>query len=349
MKSKDKKLGLGLVLKEAGYDCAYGGKWHAHEPEMTTGNGFDNIADFGDLLLAEKCIDYLTAKKNSKQPFFLVASFDNPHNICEWARNEPLPYGNILPPSQEKIPKLPINFLKSETFPEALQIEQTSSKKIYPTQNYTEEDWRKYRYTYYRLVEKVDHEIGKIIDAIDNLGLRENTIIIFTSDHGDGNASHGWNQKTVLFEESIKVPFIISSKNIKPLSTADNNILISNGLDLYPTICDFAGIPISENLLGKSIKPIAEGITTRLDRDFVVVETKFEGKHAFGTTGRALISKKFKYVLYNWGKNREQFFDLENDPFEMNNLASSKSHAKELNIFRQKLFDWCKKLRTLNS
>ena len=204
-----------------------------------------------------------------------MASFDNPHNIYEWARNEPLTYGNILPLSQEEMPKLPINFLKSKIFPEALQIEQTASKKIYPTQNYMEEDWRKYRYTYYRLVEKVDPEIGKIIDAIDNLGLRENTIIIFTSDHGDGNASHGWNQKTVLFEESIKVPFIIIGKNIKPLSTFNTNILISNDLYLYPTICDYAGIPILENLLGRSIKPIAEGITTRLDRDFVVVETKF--------------------------------------------------------------------------
>ena len=215
MKVADKQKGLGHVLSQAGYDCAYGGKWHAHEAGMADGNGFTTIADFGDMPLAEKCVDYLKTKQKSNQPFFLVASFDNPHNICEWARNEPLPYGNISPVPLSETPELPVNFKKSATFPEALQIEQHIDLKVYPTQNYTEEDWRQYRYTYYRLVEKVDKEIGKIIDAIDNLGLRDNTIIIFTSDHGDGNASHGWNQKTALFQESIKVPFIISFKGIK--------------------------------------------------------------------------------------------------------------------------------------
>ena len=70
MKSKDKKQGLGHILKKAGYDCAYGGKWHAHAPEMTTGNGFDNIAGFGDLSLVEKCIDYLTAKNEANNHYF---------------------------------------------------------------------------------------------------------------------------------------------------------------------------------------------------------------------------------------------------------------------------------------
>ena len=144
----------------------------------------------------------------------------------------------------DKTPDLPLNFDKSVTFPEALQIEQTANKKVYPTENYTKEDWRNYRYTYYQLVEKVDAEIGKIIDAIDDLGLRENTIIIFTSDHGDGNASHGWNQKTALFQESINVPFIINYKGIKSSEEKINTSLISSGLDLYPTILDFAGIEI---------------------------------------------------------------------------------------------------------
>jgi len=340
MKVADKQKGLGHVLSQAGYDCAYGGKWHAHEAGMADGNGFTTIADFGDMPLAEKCVDYLKTKQKSNQPFFLVASFDNPHNICEWARNEPLPYGNIASVPLSETPELPVNFKKSATFPEALQIEQTIDVKVYPTQNYTEEDWRQYRYTYYRLVEKVDKQIGQIIDAIDALGLRDNTVIIFTSDHGDGNASHGWNQKTALFQESIKVPFIINYKGINTSKEKINKTLLSNGLDLFPTLCDFAAIDVSKELLGKSIKQIIEKGTNT--RDFVVVETKFEGKNAYGTMGRALVTQKYKYVLYSWGKNREQFFDIENDPNEMNNLINSNSELNNIDEYRQKLLNWCK-------
>lgn len=341
LQSNDKEKGLGNVLKNAGYDCAYGGKWHAPEAELSEGNGFDKIADFGDIPLAQKCIDYLSSKKDGKKPFFLVASFDNPHNICEWARNEPLSYGNIAPVTLSKTPELPVNFKKSTTFPEALQVEQNADVKVYPTQNYTTEDWRQYRYTYYRLVEKVDSEIGKIIDAIDDFGLRDNTIIIFTSDHGDGNASHGWNQKTALFQETINVPFIVSIKGIKKSSTTNSASIISNGLDLYPTICDYANINLSDTMLGKSIKPLLEGKTTTINREFAVVETKFDGKQYYGTMGRALVGKKYKYILYSWGKNREQLFDLESDPFEMNNLAGKELNSKLIDEYRQKLLDWC--------
>ena len=341
IKPAEKELMLSKMLQKAGYDCAYGGKWHVSEPSMVEGNGFEMIAPMGDIGLAEKSIEYLKSKKGSEKPFFLTVSFDNPHNICEWARNEPLAYGNIPEVTISKTPQLPKNHLQSSTFPEVLKLEQEASKKIYPTANYTDEDWRQYRYTYYQLIEKVDAEIGKILNAIDDLKLRENTLIIFTSDHGDGNASHGWNQKTALIEESIKVPFIASYKD-KIKGTQVSNTLVSNGLDLYPTICEYAGIDVPKELNGKSLKAIFEIPKTTIERDYVITETKFDGKTAFGTTGRAVIGKRYKYVLYSWGKNREQLFDLEKDPLEMNNLAVSKSNLKIIDQFRQQLFDWCK-------
>ncbi|GGK48044.1 MULTISPECIES: sulfatase family protein [Flavobacteriaceae] len=341
LQQEDKNNLLGTVLRQAGYDTAYGGKWHAHQASMVAGNGFEMIAPMGDVGLAEKSIAYLKSKQHSEKPFFLTVSFDNPHNICEWARDEPLPYGNIPKVSLDKTPQLPKNFKQSHDFPEVLKIEQKASKKTYPTENYTEEDWRHYRYAYYQLVEKVDAEIGKILNAIDALNLRKNTVIIFTSDHGDGNASHQWNQKTALIQESIKVPFIVSYKgNIKKNSYS--KVPISNGLDLYPTICEYANVAYSKELLGKNLKPLFEGETENLNRDYVVVETKFDGKYAFGTMGRAVIGNRYKYILYNWGKNREQLFDLKNDPFELVNLATSKKHIKTLDKFREYLYQWCK-------
>ena len=341
IKPTEKEFMLSKVLQQAGYDCAYGGKWHVSEPSMVEGNGFEMIAPMGDIGLAEKSIEYLKSKKDSNKPFFLTVSFDNPHNICEWARNEPLAYGNISEVTISKTPQLPKNHAQEKTFPEVLKLEQDASKKIYPTGNYTAEDWRQYRYTYYKLIEKVDIEIGKILNAIDDLKLRENTLIIFTSDHGDGNASHGWNQKTALIEESIRVPFIASYKG-KIKNSQVNNTLISNGLDLYPTICDYAGLEIPMELTGKSLKAVFEIPKSNIDRDYIVVETKFEGKTALGTSGRAVVGKRYKYVLYSWGKNREQLFDLQKDPLEMNNLVLSKSNLKIIDQYREYLYDWCK-------
>lgn len=341
IKPSEKEALLSKILQTAGYDCAYGGKWHVSEPSMVTGNGFEMIAPMGDIGLAEKSIDYLQSKKESKKPFFLTISFDNPHNICEWARNEPLAYGNVPDVPLNETPQLPKNHAQEASFPEVLKIEQAASKKIYPTANYTNEDWRQYRYAYYKLVEKVDAEIGKILNAIDNLNLRENTLILFTSDHGDGNGSHGWNQKTALIEESIKVPFIASYKG-KIKTNQVNATLITNGLDLYPTICEYANVEIPKQLNGKSLKAVFEIPNTTLERDYIVVETKFDGKTAFGTSGRAVVGKRYKYVLYSWGKNREQLFDLEKDPLEMNNLAKSNSNLKNLDQYRTYLYDWCK-------
>lgn len=343
MTLEEVRQNLAHVLSANGYDCAYGGKWHAPEVEIDDDSGFEKFSEFGDLDLAENAIAYMTSKKENASPFFLVASFDNPHTICEWARNQPLPYGNITSVKLDQTPDLPVNFKKSASFPEALQIEQDADKLSYPTQNYTEEDWRQYRYTYYRLIEKVDVEIGKILDAIDNLGLRENTVVIFTSDHGDGNASHGWNQKTALFQESVNVPFIIRDGAVKSNQQAVKNRLVSTGLDLYPTILDYAGIAPETDYLGKSIKPLISDNLPLEPHEFVVVETKFDSKNSYGTLGRALIDQKYKYVLYSWGKNREQFFDLETDPFEMHNLANSTGHINIIDTYREKLISWCQK------
>ncbi len=335
----DRQQILAKKLKEAGYDCAYGGKWHAHQASMVDGNGFEMIALMGDIGLAEKSIAYMKSKKDSPKPFFLTISYDNPHNICEWARDERLPYGDIPSVSLSETPALPVNHQQTTTFPEAVRFEQLASKKIYPTEHYDDEDWRHYRHAYYRLVEKVDAEIGKILTAVDDLDLRKNTLIIFTSDHGDGNGAHGWNQKTVLIEESIRVPFIVSFQG-KIKKNSINNSLISNGLDLYPTLLDYAKIKINPELKGQSLKTIFEN-NKKLDRDYVVIETKFDGKYAFGTMGRSIVGKRYKYNVYNWGKNREQLFDLKNDPFEMNNLAKNKNFLKTLDLFRDRLHKWC--------
>ena len=188
---------LGTLIKNAGYDCAYGGKWHLPLLDVPDKEyGFDNIYKHSDDGLAEACAEYLSRKH--KKPFFLVASYDNPHNICEYARSQNFPYGNIDTPDIRECPGVPANFAKNPYDADVIESERVNNYNVYPTAGFTPEDWRMYRYTYYRLVEKVDKEIGKIIDAIDKNDLWKNTVVIFSSDHGDGIGAHHWNQKSAL-------------------------------------------------------------------------------------------------------------------------------------------------------
>ena len=146
------------------------------------------------------------------KPFFLTVSFLNPHNVCQLARGQELPDGPIgSPPSSlNELPSLPDNFDVPENEPTAIRQVQASSNGHYPTKDWDELKWRQYLWGYYRLVEKVDAEIATVIDALDKSGQRENTVIIFVSDHGEGVAMHHWNQKQILYEQAVRVPFLIS-------------------------------------------------------------------------------------------------------------------------------------------
>ena len=130
----------------------------------------------------------------------MVASLLNPHEICEYGRNETLQYGELAPFSTDECPNLPANFMPSTYAAEALTLEHASSPRYHDTYTYTQDDRRRYLYAYYRLVERVDREVGRIVGVLKARGLYDDSAIIFLSDHGDGVAAHGWNQKWNLQE-----------------------------------------------------------------------------------------------------------------------------------------------------
>jgi arylsulfatase A-like enzyme len=183
----------------------------------------------------------------------------------------------------------------------------------------------------------VDNEIGKVLDALSSNGFEENTIIVFTSDHGDGAASHKWAAKLSLYEESAKVPMIISWKQQISTGIIDQKHLVSQ-IDIVPTLCDYAGIKVDLDFTGKSWRSIIEDQSSGW-RQHLVVELA-DYKPDLSRKGRMLRTERFKYNVYSSGERREQFFDVVEDPGEMINLENSPSHQKEVERHRRLLWQW---------
>lgn len=343
--SKDVKV-MGSYLKEAGYDTGYVGKWHLPIPvEDKAHHGFDYITntrrrDWQDASIPADCGEFL--KKKRDQPFFLVASFVNPHDICEWARGQKLRMDEIAgAPAPEQCPPLPNNLEAPKDEPSFLREMHKKSWPQYPTVGWEDQRWRQYSWAYYRLVEQVDAYIGRVLESLERHGHLDDTIIVFTSDHGDGNGSHRLNQKQVLYEEASNVPFIISHLT-KGQPQINNTTLVNTGLDLIPTFCDYAGIGQPKQLSGQSLRPFAENRTSS-SRDYLFLQTEFaEGEKSFGIHGRAVLDNRYKYIIYSEGENREQLFDLKEDPGEMRNLVHDPAHQTKREQLRQQLKKWQK-------
>lgn len=329
---------LGTLVADAGYNCAYAGKWHVNTISIPDREfGFTNIKDNGDEGIAEACVDYLR-NRDKRKPFFLVASYTNPHNICEFARNQNTPMADVPYADLKDCPNLPVNYNVGPYEPSVLRFEQQQNFSLYPTTAFTDDDWRRYRNAYYRLTEAVDAEIGKIIDEIDRQNLWKNTVIIFTSDHGDGSGAHHWNQKTALYEEVANIPFIVCLPGKANAGTV-SNALVNNAVDFMPSICDWTKAEIPAGRQGVSFREVAEKGAE--GQKYVVTETNFN--QTAGTLGWMVRTAKYKYVLYDKGQYREQLYDMEKDRYEMVNLAVEAKYAEVLAGHRALLKEWMEK------
>lgn len=341
----DSLMVMGKILKNGGYKTGYVGKWHLPIPTTKVSqHGFDyientNFLDYNDAATPAYCARFL--KENKNNPFLLVASFLNPHDICEWARGDALKMDVLADaPPPHLCPELPPNWDIQANEPKIVREQQKVSFRTYPTVNWTPGQWRQYRWAYNRLVEKVDVYIGMLLASLKKYGLEKNTIIIFTADHGDGYAAHRWNQKQILYEESAKIPFIVAK--LGQWQPRTDEMLVCNGVDIIPTIGGFTGVKLPSYLKGVDLsKRIAE--PTKQLRDTLVIETDFaDNEQLMGINGRAVITKDLKYIVYNQGEIREQLFDLSKDPGEMKNLAFDKTYSKKLKGMRSYLKQWCK-------
>lgn len=341
---------MGTIFKNVGYETGFVGKWHLpYDRNNTASHGFSFLPDKkgngDDSLSPQKAKIFIQTKRNA--PFLLVVSFMNPHNICQWARDEDLPDGAIgEAPSPDSCPPLRPNALPSVYETDIMQLIRTSMQKshLFPVGDFSNDKWRQYLWAYYRLIEKVDEQIGQVLAALRESGLDKNTLIVFTSDHGDMQGAHRWNQKTVLYEESAKVPLIFSYPGMK---ARQSEFLVQSGIDMLPSLCDFAGIPLPSNKKGVSLKGQILNNQAAPERKYIVVSDHLtQGEAIDGQKpepeGRMIRNKQFKYWIYDLGNQRETLYDLKNDPGEMVNLINDPSYKTQLNECRTQLMEWAK-------
>ncbi len=340
---------MGTYFRQAGYDTGYVGKWHLLTPiEESATSGFDyaaNIKNNGaDAATPAAVATFLERKRT--HPFLLVASFIDPHNIAEWARGQELPDGEVgPPPPPDQCPPAPANLAAPVGDPDAIEFARRSyqAAPMFPVGNFDVGKWRQYRWAYYRMIERTDAQIGRVLDSLKASGHLGDTLITFVVDHGDCQGAHGWNQKTVLYEESVRVPFIICPPGAKRGGTSDR--LVQTGTDLIPTLCDFAGIAKPAGLPGLSQRAAAEGATGPDPRRYVVSSNHLvQGVPLLGMmmkpAGRMLRTERYKYCVYDQGQHRESLVDLEKDPGELVNLAENPAFAKVVNEHRALLVEW---------
>jgi choline-sulfatase len=344
---------MGHLLRQTGYETVYGGKVHLPRGMGLDAIGFRRLTGDRRGKLADACAKFL--KQPHEKPCLLVASFINPHDICYMAINDhrrtqgQSPIGNqdsriceglIEEPrkdlagfADDHCPPLPDNHAVPKLEPDAVVERYLEARRfrLYAREKWSDDMWRLHRWAYCRLTEMVDAHIGKVLDALRDTGLEKDTLVIFTSDHGDHDSSHGLEHKSILYEEAARIPLVMSHKRRIPAGAVDDEHLVSNGLDLLPTVCDYAGVTPPKGLLGRTIRPLAEGKKGLSWRDHLVVETK---------AGRMVRTDRYKYVIYDSGKRREQLTDLAADPGETKNLAADPAHQDALRHHRKLLADW---------
>ncbi len=316
----------------AGYETAYCGKWHLPGSIFMRGfRGFRPLPGGGgqgavdDGWISRTCTAYLRgyARRQATAPFLLVASYLQPHDICYWMINPDSLVSDTLPFPRlaSQLPPLPPNHRSRPSGPERARTPYTRFAQ--------DEQWRYYLYCYDRMVEMLDHDVGSLLDALDDTGLADHTLVLFTADHGDGAARHGNVQKWHPYDESMKVPCICALPGRVGSGVRDATHLVS-GLDVMSTCCDYAGIAPPPQARGLSLRPLLEG--AKVDwRESLVCEWQ--------RLGRIVRTPRYKFVTYA-GDPVEQLFDLQTDPWETTSLAAEPRCAAVLRDHRRLLDEW---------
>jgi arylsulfatase A-like enzyme len=182
---------------------------------------------------------------------------------------------------------------------------------------------------YYGMITQMDEQVGRILEALQDQGLTENTIVIFASDHGLAMGSHGLLGKQSLYEHSMRTPLVIAGPAV-PVGETSHALVYLH--DLFPTICGLADVAVPDEVEGISLQPVIDGSVSEIRSSLFT---------AYASFGRAVRDRQWK--LIRWPQvNQTQLFDLQADPQEIHNLFGQPETIEQTTRLLMLLADWQK-------
>ena len=206
------------------------------------------------------------------------------------------------------------------------------------------EDWKYQRYMqdYLACVQSVDDNVGRVLDWLDANGLKENTIVIYTSDQGFFLGEHGLFDKRFMYEESLRMPFLVRWPGaIRPGSTSE---AIGINCDFAPTFLDLAGQPVPKDMQGRSFVPIWKGKTPK-DWRHAMYYRYYHDPGDHNTRAHYGVRTATHKLIYFWKKDQWELYDLVADPHEMHNIYGDASAQKTVAVLKRELYRLKKELK----
>ncbi len=344
------------LLKANGYDTAMIGKYHLGSP-LQAQNGFDHWVTFphghtrdfwGNTVIengeqdtydghivdyfADKATDYLSAAQRQDNPFFLFLPFNAPYGHWPSIQNPPRNrFAELYADCKfETIPREGLNKAVIDRY--VLRLHESGGGLDYSAVLRIPNDVTSL-WNYFSQMSMLDDAVGKVMSGLDAAGLTENTLVVYTCDHGFSLGHHGcWGHGQVTwpsnaYASSYHIPMLISHPSI---ATGERDQLTSQ-VDLFPTLLKAAGIKAPETA-GRDLTPLLSGKPVEAWEDIVYIEQE---------ETRAIRTSRWLYVKRFKGNERfafgDELFDLEKDPDERNNLIADETHAAIITILEGKL------------
>jgi arylsulfatase A-like enzyme len=313
------------AMKAAGYETYHHGKRGNTSPAIQA--LFDHnhyVKDEADRTggepgkeIVDAAIAFLKGRSEDK-PLFMYLAFSGPHDPRVAAQKYLDQY------DRGKIP-LPKNFRPLHPFNNGEQFVRDELLAEFPR---TKDEVRRHLHEYYATITAMDHHIGRLLAELKQNGMYENTIFVYSADHGLAIGSHGLMGKQNLYEDGMRVPLIFSGPGIPPGETQALAYLY----DIFPTICELAGGAVPPGLDGKSLRPVIAGEQSGV-RDSLFL--------AYRDVQRAVRDERYKLIRYPQ-VNVTQLFDLQEDPHELHNLAADPAQAERIAALTAELARWQK-------